>query len=54
MKTLRFSGHALLLAAASTIPFAAHAQSAPDQEAGEDGDGNRIVVRRVVNINEEG
>ena len=44
MKPLRFSGHALLLAAASTIPFAAHAQSAPDQEASGDGEENRIVV----------
>ena len=43
MKPIRFSGHALLLAAASTLPFAAHAQSAPDQEAGDETEG-RIVV----------
>ncbi len=45
MKPLKISGHALLLAAASTMPFAAHAQSAPDSDtqASED-EGNRIVV----------
>lgn len=32
MHSIRLSGHALLLAATSMMPFAAHAQSAPSQE----------------------
>ena len=43
MQRLKFSTQALLLAAASTVPFAAQAQDAPDQdESAEEGD--RIVV----------
>ncbi len=44
MRPLKISGHALLLAAASTMPFAAHAQSGPDGETADDGEENRIVV----------
>lgn len=43
MKPLKISGHALLLAAASTMPFAVHAQEAPDQETA-DSDEEQIVV----------
>lgn len=44
MKSLHFSRTALLLAAASTMPFAAHAQSAPDAEQAEDTNDEAIVV----------
>ncbi len=44
MKPLKLSGQALLLAAASTMPFAAHAQTAPDQEAAEPDEESRIIV----------
>ena len=44
MKPLKLSGQALLLAAASTMPFAAHAQSAPDQDTAETETEDRIVV----------
>ena len=43
MKRLNFSAQALLLAAASTVPFAAQAQDAPDQEEASE-DEERIVV----------
>ncbi len=36
MRSFKLSGHALLLAATSMVPFAAHAQSAPDEEAVEE------------------
>ena len=44
MKPLKISGQALLLAAASTMPFAAHAQTAPDQDVAEPEEEARIVV----------
>ncbi|WP_337660932.1 TonB-dependent receptor domain-containing protein [Erythrobacter sp. Alg231-14] len=44
MKPLKISGQALLLAAVSAMPFAAHAQSAPDSDAEEAQEENRIVV----------
>ena len=44
MKPLKISGHALLLAAASAMPFAAHAQSTSDQDTAESDEGDRIVV----------
>ncbi len=36
MRSFKLSGHALLLAATSMVPFAAHAQSAPDEEVAEE------------------
>ncbi|MHA7821069.1 MAG: TonB-dependent receptor domain-containing protein [Erythrobacter sp.] len=45
MKPLKISGQALLLAAASTMPFAVHAQEAPvAASASEQEEGDRIVV----------
>lgn len=44
MKPLKISGQALLLAAVSSVPFAAHAQTPPDAEAVEQEEENRIVV----------
>ncbi|WP_162627600.1 TonB-dependent receptor domain-containing protein [Erythrobacter sp. KY5] len=44
MRPLKISGQALLLAAASTMPFTAYAQSTADGENASDGDENRIVV----------
>lgn len=45
MKPLKISGQALLLAAASTMPFAAAAQTVTDPDAPpQQDDGNRIVV----------
>ena len=42
MNSLRISAQAILLAAASSVPFAAMAQDTPDQDSNEDD--NRIVV----------
>ncbi|MEM7665059.1 MAG: TonB-dependent receptor [Pseudomonadota bacterium] len=42
MKSTKFSAQALLLAAASTMPFAAHAQSQPDQE--ETAEDEQVIV----------
>ncbi len=42
MRSFKLSGHALLLAATSMVPFAAHAQSGPDEETVEEE--NTIVV----------
>lgn len=44
MNSLRISRHALLLAAASAMPFAAHAQEAPDNETAAEEEGTPIVV----------
>jgi len=47
MKPLKLSSHALLLAAASSVPFAAHAQTAPapaTEVAEDQEEGDRIVV----------
>jgi len=44
MKPLKLSGQALLLAAASAIPFAAHAQSEPDADVAQVEEEQRIIV----------
>ncbi len=44
MKPLKLSGQALLLAAASAIPFAAQAQSAPDADVAQVEEEQRIIV----------
>ena len=52
MKPLKISGQALLLAAASTMPFAANAQTAPDGET-EDDDTPRGVDEDIVDADFE-
>ncbi|QUL37821.1 TonB-dependent receptor domain-containing protein [Erythrobacter sp. JK5] len=44
MQRFKFSAQALLLAAASTMPFAAHAQTQPDQDESADEDRQIVVV----------
>lgn len=44
MKRLHFSAQTLLLAAASSLPFAAHAQDAPDTDTADEQEETRIVV----------
>ena len=48
MTRITLSGHALLLAATSMVPFAAHAQTAPDQEAVEDEQAIVVTGSRIA------